>query len=351
MVSVGSLAAAYVAGYLARRLRVPGGAIVGALVVTAVLSVQLGDITVAQPLRVLLFTGVGTMIGSRVDRASIRALPGIAMQATVAAVLIILAGLGISLLLRWWGMAPEGDMLATSPGALSVLAAAALENGLDAPTVSLFHITRIILILVTLPFLVLLLPGRRGRSGGIEAVPTEATDPTAGDPPSSDGPSTPDIGWLLATLAGAGIGGSLATWLGIPGPLIFGTVTGAAIVTLSTRRDVYRPSWLAYVIQCGLGWIIGSLVTADTLVTLGEATLPALVSAVLIILAGILIALSFRLLGIAPEGDVLATSPGAVEALASLAAEQDAGPLQVAVFHTVRLILVIGSLPLLLQWS
>lgn len=350
MLSVGSLAAAYLVGYLARRLRVPGGAIVGALVATAAISLQLGDISVAEPLRILLFMGVGTMIGSRVDRASIRALPGIALQAVLAAVLLVLAGLGIALLLRWWNMAPDGDMLATSPGALSVLAAAALENGLDAPTVSLFHIVRIILILVTLPLLVFLLPGRRQNRLTMQRA--ASTDlPVATDDPRPSRASPTDIGWLLTSLLGAGVGAFIATLLGIPGPLIFGTVTGAALVTLSSSRPTYRPAWFPFVIQSGLGWVIGSLVTADTLVALGDALVPAVLSSVLIILAGILIALVFRLLGIAPEGDVLATSPGAVEALASLADERNAGPLQVAVFHTMRLILVIGSLPLLLQLS
>lgn len=349
MLSVGSLAAAYLAGYLARRLRVPGGAIVGALVATAAISLQLGAISVPGALRVVLFMGVGTMIGSRVDRASVRALPGVALQALLAGGLLVLAGLGIALLLRWWEMAPEGVVLATSPGALSVLAAAALENGFDAPTVSLFHIVRIVLILLTLPLLVALLPGRRANRLAREQLAEDP--PPAEERPSHDRPAAADLGWLVVTFAAAGIGAWLATLAGIPGPLIFGTVTGAAIVTLARAEPAYRPRWLSFVIQATLGWTIGSLVTRDTLVALGEATLPALLSSGLIIGAGILIALVFRLLGIAPDGDVLATSPGAVEALASLADEQDAGALQVTVFHTVRLVLVIGSLPLLLQLS
>lgn len=348
MVLVSSLGLAYVGGYLARRLRVPGGAIVGALVVTAVFSLRITDVEVAGGLRVVLFIGVGTMIGSRVDRASVRALPAIALQAVLAAALLILSGVGIALLLRWLEMAPRGDMLATSPGALSVLAAAALENGLDAPTVSLFHIVRIVLILLTLPVLVRLLPKGRDDPHAVLPAPFEGPAPLA---ESGTGPQAADLGWLLLTFAGAGVGAFIATQLGIQGPLIFGTVSGAAIVTLTANRRTYRPPWLPFVVQAGLGWLIGTLVTDDTLVALGEAVVPAVLSSVLIITAGVLIALALRLLGIAPEGDVLATSPGAVEALASVADERNSGPLQVLVFHTMRLIFVIGSLPLLLQLS
>lgn len=346
MILLGSLGLAYLSGYVARQLRLPGGAIVGAVVVTAAISVAIGDVVVPDVLRVVLFLGVGTMIGSRVDRESIRALPGIALQAVVAGALLILAGIAIAFLLRWLDMAPDGDVLATSPGALSVLAAAALENDLDAPTVSLFHILRIVLILVTLPILVALLPRDPNAADALEVLTGTTDSPAAAGRARAN---LADMGWLALTLAGAGLGGLAATLMGIPGPLMFGAVAGAAVVTLAVDRVTYRPTWLPFVIQTGLGWLIGTLVTEETLVALGEAVMPALLSSILIIVAGIAIALLLRIIGIAPPGDVLATSPGAVEALATVADEQNAGPLQVAVFHTMRLVLVIGSLPLLLQ--
>lgn len=347
MLLVGSFLLALLAGWVAKRLRIPGGAIVGALVATATVSVLAGDLMIGETARFVIFVGVGTMIGGRVDRPSVRALPTAALPSLLAAVLIIAAGIGVALLLRVIGWGFDGDVLATSPGALSVLAAAALENDLDAVTVSLYHVLRIVLILLTLPLLVALLPrsvrddAARLRSRRGDAAPGTAT--------SRRWPAPVDLGLLGLTALGAALGGWLLQAAGLQGALIVGTVLGGASVTLSYRRPVYRPPALMFGVQAALGWIIGTLVTEETLRALGDALLPAMLSSVLIITAGVLVAWLLRILGIAPEGDVLATSPGALEALAALADERNAGPLEVAVFHTVRLLLVILSLPLLLR--
>jgi uncharacterized protein len=345
MVVAGSFLLALGAGWVARRLNVPGGAIVGALIATAAVSLLVGDLVIGDAVRFLIFTGVGTMIGGRVDRPSLRALPSTAFPSLLAAVLIIMAGIGIAYLLRGLGMGFDGDMLATSPGALSVLAAAALENDLDAVTVSLYHVLRIVLILLTLPLLLVLLPDAVRRS----AKALRTRQPTSGPAGRWSPPAGTDLGLLALTALGAAAGGALALASGLQGALIVGTVLGGAAVTMSYRRPVYRPSGLMFGVQAGLGWIIGTLVTDETLLALRDATVPAVLSSVLIVVAGIVIAWLLRVLGIAPEGDVLATSPGALEALASLADERNIGPLEVAVFHTVRLLLVIFSLPLLLR--
>ena len=346
MLLAGSFALALVAGWIARRLRVPGGAIVGALIATAILSLTRGDLVVSDGLQRVILVGLGLIVGARVDRPSLRALPRAAIPSLLAAVLIILAGIGSAQLLRSLGMGFPGDMLGTSPGALSVLAAAAVENGLDAVTVSLFHILRIVLILLTLPLLLLLLP----RSIKQSAAALRARQSVPGQRDRTR-PGVIDVGLLALTALGATLGGALALATGLSGALIVGSVLGSAAVTLSHRREVYRPDTLLYLVQSALGWVIGTLVTEETALALTDQAVPALLSSVLLIVAGVVIAWLLRAMCIAPEGDVLATSPGALEALAALADERNLGPLEVAVFHTVRLLLVIFSLPLLLRLS
>lgn len=348
MLAALSLMAAFAGGYLARRFGLPGGAIVGALLATAAVSLGIGEVAVAEPVRLVLFVGVGTMIGTLVTRRTLGELPAVAGQAVGAATLIIVAGILVTLLLRAFGMSPTGDVLATSPGALSVLSAAALENDLGAPTVALFHIVRILLILLTLPVLVRLLPRTTREASPVMGAPP---DPVSVEdlPPSGRSPPTrAQLSQLLTTVVAAAAGGTLALRIGIGGALIVGTTFGAATVTLWSRRPVYRPAWIGLSVQCGLGWLIGTLVTTQTVIALREAFWAAVLSSVLLIAAGIGIALGMRRLGLAPAGDVLATSPGALEALAAIADEHHAGAVQVALFHTVRLLLVILSLPLLL---
>ena len=321
---------------------------------SAAASVTLGPITVPTPLQLAIFIGVGMTIGMLVTRETLTALRVAFVPAAVSALLLILAGIGVAFLLRLLGIAPAGDVLATSPGALSVLGAAAVEHGVGAPIIILFHIVRIILILLTLPLLVRLLPERQRRGPPAylpRAAVTDELHPSdigADESPPAPRPRAP--AWLqyLATALAAAIGGLVATAVGIPGALIFGTTLGAGIVTAAFATPRSSPASLRWVVRIGLGWMFGTLLTPDTVVALRAAFAPALVSSVLIIGSGLAVAHLLRATGMNPPGDVLATSPGAFEALASTAAEHDAGALEVSLFHTVRIILVILSLPILL---
>ena len=90
-----------------------------------------------------------------------------------------------------------------------------------------------------------------------------------------------------------------------------------------------------------------ALVNRDSIAAIKAVLLPAVLSGILIIVAGIAIAYLLRVMGIAPPDDILATSPGALSSVSAVAVERGVGPVEVAVFHLVRLILVILSLPAL----
>lgn len=343
-----TLAGAVGGGLLARRLRVPSGLIMGPMVATAALSVSIGEVVVPSTVRVAVFVGVGMMIGMSVTRDMLRALRPALVPALSSAILLILAGLGVALLLRLLGIAPQGDVLATSPGALSVLSAAAAEHEVGAPTVALFHIVRIVLIILTLPLVLRLLPRRPAAPHAANAAGSEGQAPW--EPRETDVPTRARmLPQLMLTAVAATAGGVAALWLGLSGALIFGTSVGAIAVTLTYRRPMTAPRWLRSSVQIGVGWVIGTLVTDEALVALGQAVVPAVLAAVLVISSGIAITYLLRGTGQAPSGDVLATSPGAIEAVASVAAEREIAPVQVVLFHTVRLLLVIVSLPLLLE--
>lgn len=150
----------------------------------------------------------------------------------------------------------------------------------------------------------------------------------------------------IVAAAGAGLAGRAA---GLPGGAVFGAVLGAALVTAWHREAISIPRPLRMAVMIGVGAQIGMRVTSDTLVALGEAVGPALLAAVLLVLVGFALSAGLRRIGRAPEGDVLATSPGALEVLVGLAAEHDRGPVEVAMFHIVRIFVVVLSVPLLLH--
>ena len=152
---------------------------------------------------------------------------------------------------------------------------------------------------------------------------------------------------LVFVIGAATLCGLLAQYFGMPGGLIFGSMIGAAAVTLWRGGGVRIPAYLESGAFIVIGAAIGVLVTRNSIAAMRPVVFPALLSALLIIVAGVAIAYLLRVMGIAPPDDVLATSPGALSAISALAVERGVGPVEVSLFHLVRVVLVILSLPAL----
>lgn len=154
---------------------------------------------------------------------------------------------------------------------------------------------------------------------------------------------------MLAALVAGAITGLLFDRLDVPGGLIIGSMLGAAAVTLYRGEgELTLPQPVVTVAFIVLGCAIGVSVTREVVAQLGQIAAGAVLSAVLFIVFGLVVAVALRWMGLGPDGVVLATSPGALSVMAAAGAEQGVGA-QVAVFHTVRVVLVILSLPLLIR--
>jgi uncharacterized membrane protein AbrB (regulator of aidB expression) len=85
------------------------------------------------------------------------------MPAVASAAVMIAAGIGIAVAMKALGVEPPAAVLATSPGALSVLTTTAIEIRTGEVEVALFHTVRLVLVVLLAPVLLLLLPRRPGQ--------------------------------------------------------------------------------------------------------------------------------------------------------------------------------------------
>lgn len=155
--------------------------------------------------------------------------------------------------------------------------------------------------------------------------------------------------FLLVVLAGSALCGYAFQRLGVPGGLILGAMVPAAAFGLVSGRELSLPRPVQDTAFILIGASIGLMVTRDILAHLRPVAVGAVLGALMVILAGVGIAYALRLLGVAPPEDLLATSPGALSVIQAMAIERGVAPAQVAVFHLVRIIMVMWSLPLLLK--
>lgn len=155
---ISALAAATACGLLAQRLDLPGGLILGAMVGASAVTILTGaTIDVPRPLRDGAFIIIGAAIGVTLTRQAVVELAPVVVPAVLSGALLIIAGIGIVYLLRSVGMSVPGDILATSPGALSVMSALAVEQEAGPAHVALFHLVRVVMVILTLPLLLPLL--------------------------------------------------------------------------------------------------------------------------------------------------------------------------------------------------
>lgn len=152
---------------------------------------------------------------------------------------------------------------------------------------------------------------------------------------------------LLIVLCGAA-GGLLFECLSVPG----GAMTGAivAVILFKTLVDLPQanvPKPVAVAVYIGLGIIVGNMYRPEMLLAVKDAWPILLISTLLVLLAGMLIAVfvyKFGHLGVTSA--YLATSPGGLNVVVGLAAGigQDA-PIVLA-YQIVRLYAIILTVPL-----
>lgn len=349
-----SFAAAQAAGAVADRLRIPGGPIFVGLIATASISLTFGDVPAPPPVTFALVIVLAVVLGVRMTKENLRALRRIAVPSLLAASILLVAGLGVGLLVRALAIAPHGDLLATTPAALSIIGAVAVEHGFDPAGIAVFHVMRIMLVIVTLPLLIRMLSEGPGRAGHPRTMPGHPGPTSLSEvgPRDAAEPLARGAGWRgfgllgLALLISTAVG-LLTQWAALPIPLLLPPFIVVSAIALVVHDPIPRPRWLAIGVQAGFGWLLGTFITRDTFADLGPVAAGAALSSVLLILVGIGTAMLLARLGIGPRGEMLATSPGGLEALVLIADERGVGPMEVTLYHTVRMLVVMVALPLI----
>jgi membrane AbrB-like protein len=120
---------------------------------------------------------------------------------------------------------------------------------------------------------------------------------------------------------------------------------------MSGRLEVAQwPVGTRTVLEIAIGTVIGTGLTAATLLQLGSLWRPALLITVTLVATGIVVGLwSARLLGIDPVVALLGAAPGGISGMSLVGAEFGVGA-AVAALHAVRLITVLVVLPVVVRF-
>jgi membrane AbrB-like protein len=156
---------------------------------------------------------------------------------------------------------------------------------------------------------------------------------------------------LLAYLGLGLLGGFLGSKLKIPAGALIG-----AMVTIIAFKMIARVHWeipksFTFALQVFLGIMVGATFQPELLQAMKKIAFPVIISCVILVGGGVLMAVIFTRLGLLDIGTAyLGTSPGAMSALVVLALESKAHPMLVVCFHFFRVIVVILTAPLVFKW-
>ena len=142
-------------------------------------------------------------------------------------------------------------------------------------------------------------------------------------------------------------------WLlktGIPAAPLAGALIGSSILSISGKVDIADwPIGTRTILEIGIGTVIGTSLTRDSLVDLQSLWRPAILITFTLVITGLAIGLwTSRLLNIDVITTILGAAPGGISGMSLVGSEYGVGA-AVATLHAVRLITVLLILPLVVK--
>ena len=155
---------------------------------------------------------------------------------------------------------------------------------------------------------------------------------------------------LLYYLIAGTVFGLLALKTGIPAAPLAGALIGASILSISGKIDLALwPNGTRTLLEIGIGTVIGTTLTKDSIVELQNLWKPAILITFTLVITGLVIGLwTSRLLKVDIITTILGAAPGGISGMSLVGSEYGVGP-AVATLHAVRLITVLLILPLIVK--
>jgi membrane AbrB-like protein len=319
-------------GFLAQSFGLPAGWVAGGLLAVAAASLAGVNTEFPRAWTAPVFLVLGIYSGTGVSHETIDQMR--TWPASFAILGLSLVGLISGS--YWWlnkrcGWSRNDALLASLPGALSFVIAAAEGLRADMKKVAIAQSIRLIILIETIPLIAVLV----GHPAGAISLGRQVA-------------TSIDLGLLLA----AGVAASLVmNWLKLPGGWIIGGLLASASLLLAGIVEAQLPQFLVVPCSVALGAIAGSRFRPGDLAILPRIAVPALGAFGIAVAFSTLAALAVTLLfGVNIIQTLLAFAPGALEALTVLAYQMNIDPAYVAAHHVVRFVALVIAVPIIARW-
>ena len=156
---------------------------------------------------------------------------------------------------------------------------------------------------------------------------------------------------LLTYIALGIVGGVIGAKLKIPAGALIGAMLTIILFKMTMKVHWEIPKGFTFALQVFVGIMVGATFQPELFHVMKKIALPVIISSVVLVGAGVLMAIVFTRLGMLDMGTAyLGTSPGAMSALIVMAFDSQAQPMLVVCFHFVRVVFVLLTAPFVFKW-
>jgi len=330
-----ALAIGAVGGWLAFIVQIPLPWMIGAMMATTLAAVLGLSVAVPASLRHTMVVVLGIMLGSAFTPEIAQRLGdwGVSLGA-LALYGAVAGGAAYIYFRRICGYDRVTAYFSAMPGGLSEMILVGTAMGGDARIISLTHASRILLVVVTLPFAFQLLIGYEPGARPPVGLPLFALLP--GD---------------LAILSVCGVAGFfLARSLRLPAAALVGPMLLSAGVHLAGWTAAKPPLELVAAAQVVVGTAVGCRFAGTRAMHIARAMIAAAGGTAVLLVAAVAFAYAIgQITGLSMESLVLAYAPGGLAEMSLIAIAIGADSAFVATHHIVRVFLIVVAAPLLFR--
>lgn len=280
---------------------------------------------------------VGVIIGATIDWPSLAGLGTDWFIVLLVSCFSVIVSVLLGQLLMRHGTSRATATFSSIAGGAAGLTALAQDLGADARVVSVLQYLRLLVVLVTLPVVVAVVFGATDSGSDVVAAGGSAQDWATG------------LGFsLLAITLGLVVGRLFR----LPAYPILGPLVAASLLTLVPVFDEVRvPLVVAAVGYLAIGVKVGLKFTVASIKAIGAMVPTALVTIAITLVAcgalGWVLTVTTDATGL---DAYLATTPGGIYAVLGTAAEAGTDPGFVAASQVLRVLIVLGTAPLVAAW-
>lgn len=352
-------------GLLLKRLKVPGGMLVGALIGGALLNVLTPYGYMPYAGRFAAQTAAGAYIGAMFDRKQLKSVPRVWKPYVVIMCFFLAANL-IAGFLIWKTGACDlmTALLCCVPGGMSDTPLIAADMGADVGIVAVLQFVRMVTGIAIMPSLISVLVKEEplpapvavmaadaadtdSAAAAVDSATSDAAAPDAGEaqPPEKPKKNEKSIPLAVGTVAVAVVGAALGRVAGIPAGILVGSMLIVIAMNLSYGK-AYLPMPLKRLAQILSGAYIGCTLDRESILALRYLILPAVIILAVYIPTSLICGwLNSKLNRRNLRESMLSATPGGASDMALIAADLGVESMDLMVIQVLRMVSVIIIFP------